>query len=187
MPDNAGRALLLLHLQNEVIDADGYIGRRGIAAVAADRGIIAAAASARQEFQESGELVLHVVFERPADVAATWSTAPQLRQPPPEAFRPGSWGAQPHPDLLGAGDQLLVHHTMSAFAGTGLLRQLADVGCTRVLLAGVSTHLVVAATAFAASDAGLDVTVLAAACASPTAELQDAGLAICAAVGRVQR
>jgi len=58
---------------------------------------------------------------------------------------------------------------MSAFAGTGLRQLLADRGVSLVALAGVSTHLVVAATAFAASDAGLDVDVLADACASPPA------------------
>lgn len=187
MADDARRALLLLHLQNEVVDPDGYIGRRGIAGVVAERGVVEAAARARRHCAQAGDLVVHVVFERPAAGDAHWSTAPQLREPPEGAFTPGGWGVQPHPDLWRAGDETVAHHTMSAFAGTGLAEVLAAHGISRVVLAGVSTHLVVAATAFAASDAGLDVEVLAAACASPTAQLQEAGLAICAALGRVVR
>jgi nicotinamidase-related amidase len=81
---------------------------------------------------------------------------------------------------------------MSALAGTGLLAWLGERGITRVVLAGASTHLVVAATAFAASDAGLDVddVRLTMSCSPArarllTVELQQAGLAICAALGRV--
>jgi nicotinamidase-related amidase len=202
MSDDARRALLLLHLQNEVVDPGGYIGRRGIGAVVAERGVIAAAGRARRDFDQAGEPVLHVVFERPAAAGdpgsgaagpgaagseVVWSTAPQLREPPAGAFSPGGWGVRPHPDLLRPGDETVVHHTMSAFAGTGLQAWLAGRGITRVVLGGVSTHLVVVATAFAASDAGLDVEVLAAACASPTAELQEAGLVICQSLGRVTR
>ena len=180
------RALLLLHLQNEVVDPDGHVGRRGIGQVVADRGVLATAERARLEFDESGEPVVHVVFERPASSALQWSTAPHLREPPEEAFVPGGWGSQVPDGLARPGDERVVHHTMSALAGTGLRGRLANEGITAVVLAGVSTHLVVAATAFAASDAGLEVEVIAAACASPTPELQQAGLAICAAVGRVR-
>jgi biuret amidohydrolase len=200
MSDDTRRALLLLHLQNEVVDPAGYIGRRGIGAVVAERGVIAAAARARAEFDAAGDPVWHVIFARPAAGGAPFSTAPQLREPPEGAFTPGGWGVRPPAALLGPADGdgdgtaaagpgggIVVHHTMSAFAGTELLGWLAGAGIGRVVLAGVSTHLVVAGTAFAASDAGLTVEVLADACASPTPGLQDAGLAICAALGRVIR
>jgi hypothetical protein len=63
--------------------------------IAADRSVIAAAARARRECEQAGDPAVHVVFEQSATADVVWSTAPQLRQAPADAFTPGGWVSCP--------------------------------------------------------------------------------------------
>jgi biuret amidohydrolase len=171
--DPTRSAVLLLHHQNEVVDAEGLIGRTGMAAAAA--GAVDAAEDLAQRARAVGVPVLHVTFA--ARHGWTASTARNLRRGAVDGFAAGSWGAAPVARLTRPEDHVLTHDTMSAFAGTSLSALLRTLDRRRVLLAGVSTHLVVAASAFAATDLGYETVVVPEACAAPSASVHDAALA----------
>jgi nicotinamidase-related amidase len=65
-----------------------------------------------------------------------------------------------------AGDRFLFKAAYSAFNGTALPWVLDELGAERVVLAGAATEMCVAQTAIDARERGLQVTVLADACAS---------------------
>ncbi len=176
-------AVLLLHLQNDVVDPDGLVGSNGLAGVVAEHGVIAAARAASQAAHAASAPVLHVVFE--ARAGSCTSAARNLRSGARDGFVAGSWGTQVVTGLSQPDDQLLVHDTMSAFAGTSLASMLRSRGIGRVVLGGVSTHLVVSATAFAAADEGFEVAVLADACAAPTRAIHESALTQIAVLGDV--
>lgn len=176
-------AVLLLHLQNEVVAPNGLIGAKGVADVVADRGVLAAARAAVEAAHAASVPVLHVVFE--ARAGSCTSTARPLRTGARDGFLAGSWGTQVASALSRSDDEVLSHDTMSAFAGTSLGPMLHARRIGRVVLGGVSTHLVVSATAFAAADEGFEVAVLAGACAAPTAALHESALTQMAAIGDV--
>jgi biuret amidohydrolase len=176
-------ALLLLHLQHEVVDPAGLIGGRGLAAAAA--GAVDVAEATATQARAAGVVVVHV----PSAAQHGWtaSSARNLRAGAREGFAAGSWGAEPLERLVDPADHVLPHDTLSAFAGTSLSALLRTLDRRRVLLAGVSTHLVVAASAFAAADLGYDVVVLADACAGPTESGHEAALAQLGVVCEVAR
>ncbi len=176
-------AFLLLHMQNQVVAPEGLIGARGLAEAVAERDVLAAAREAGEAARAASVPVLHVVFE--ARAGSCTSAARGLRAGARDGFVAGSWGTRVAAGLSGPDDDVLTHDTMSAFAGTNLGSILQTHGVGRVVLGGVSTHLVVSATAFAAADEGFEVAVLADACAAPTAALHEGALTQLAAIGDV--
>lgn len=177
-------AVLLLHLQNEVLDARGAIGRNGLAAVVAHAGVVARVGRLRNRADAARVPVIHVVFAGNTTGSCA-STAPALRRGAQVGFRPDSWGTQVVPGLLSSADRVVAHDTMSAFSATDLAETLSTAGVDRVVLAGVSTHLVVAASAFAAADLGFDVVVVAECCAAPDADIHRSALAQLTSVAEV--
>ena len=172
---NPSTAVLLLHLQNDVVDPRGIVGRQGIGGVVAKLDIIGSAAHLRRAADRDGARVVHVMFARNGAGSCT-STAPALRRGAEMGFAPDSWGTQAVAELVAPRDQRVVHDTMSAFSGTELAETLFGSAVTDVVLSGVSTHLVVTATAFAASDLGLRVTIAVDCCAAPTQATHEAAL-----------
>ncbi|BEP14844.1 hypothetical protein acdb102_31550 [Acidothermaceae bacterium B102] len=171
-PDDA---FLLLHWQNEVVDPQGTIGRRGGGAAILAAGTFDVLERALDAAVAAGSPIIHVVFTANEDGTCR-SAAINLRASLATAFAPGSWGVRVPDRLRRPGDEVVVHDTMSALAGTGLTERLRNRGVVRLVLCGVSTLLVVAATAFAALDEGFDVTVLSDCCAAPTREAQQSAL-----------
>ena len=113
------------------------------------------------------------------------ATARGLRAGARDGFVAGAWGTEVAAGLRGPDDELVSHDTMSAFAGTALAATLRARRIGRVVLGGVSTHLVVSATAFAAADEGFEVAVLADACAAPSAALHESASAQMGAIGEI--
>lgn len=177
-------AVLLLHLQNEVLDARGAIGRNGIAAVVTGTGLFERVGRLQDLADAARAPVIHVIFAANSTGSCT-STAPALRRGAQIGFQPGSWGTKIPPALVRSADRVVAHDTMSAFSGTDLATTLRAVGITRVALAGVSTHLVVAASAFAAADLAFDVVVVADCCAAPDADIHRSALAQLSSVAEI--
>ncbi|WP_375399452.1 cysteine hydrolase family protein [uncultured Amnibacterium sp.] len=182
-PADRRSALVLLHLQNEVLDPDGIVGRRGIAAVAESSGVVEAVLRAMSAARAAGVPIIHVVLVGREGTCT--STALNLRAGVVEGFQPHSWGVRVVARLAADDAIVIEHDTMSGFAGTDLAPMLLGRGIDRVLLGGVSVHLVVAATAFAAADLGLDVVLLRDCCAAPNERTSDAAFAQLSAVGKV--
>ncbi len=90
-----GRALLLLDLQEGVRRVDGEIGRHGIGAQVAERGVLGAAARALATAREHGLLIAYARLAFDDAYATLASRAPRVRR----CARPGSAG-----ELAGRGD-----------------------------------------------------------------------------------
>jgi len=137
-------ALVVIDAQREY--RDGVVPLPGLDAAARSLGRLLALARAR------GVPVIHVLHHGPAG-APLFDSAGPFVAPLAEA--------QPEP-----GEAVVIKALPNAFAGTDLAARLAALGRPEIILAGFATHMCVAATARAALDLGIRVTVVAAACAS---------------------
>jgi nicotinamidase-related amidase len=165
-------ALLLLDLQNEMVDPAGKIGASGLAAVVAERQVLQRAAKVLEGFRQRGAPIAHVRLGFRSDYSDCLSQAPRIgRLKENRAAILGEWGSE-FPDSLApsAGELVVTKQCVNPFFNTGLLNWLLRGGVDHVVLGGVVTHLVVEATARAADDAGLRVTVLEDCCAAPDPE-----------------
>jgi biuret amidohydrolase len=165
-------ALLLLDLQNEMVDPLGKIGSGGLAKVAEERGILAKAARALAWARSSGHPVVFVRLGFRPDYSDALSVAPRIaRLKELGAAILGTWGTE-FPDAIRPQDDefVVTKQCVNPFYNTGLLNWLLHRKIDRIVIGGVVTNLVVEATARAADDAGLAVTVLEDVCAAPNAE-----------------
>lgn len=165
-------ALLLLDLQNEMVDPKGKVGGGGLAAIVAERGVLANAAMALAWARSSGHAVVHVRLGFRADYADCLSVAPRIAKlKENNAAVLGSWGTEfPAQVAPQDGELVVTKQCVNPFYNTGLMNWLMAHGIKRIVIGGVATNLVVEATARAADDAGLAITVLEDVCASPNAE-----------------
>lgn len=124
------------------------------------------AALALGHFRRAGRPVLHIRHEA-ARPGATF-------------FLPGTPGADIHPTVAPVpGETVITKAWPNSFRATPLADALAAAGPTRLVVAGMMTHMCVDATVRAAFDLGYAVTVLADACA--TRDLSFDGRAVAAA------
>ncbi|MFE7546907.1 isochorismatase family protein [Streptomyces gardneri] len=100
--------------------------------------VLAAAARLADTFRAAGAPVVHIRVERP-NIAT---------QPP---------GSELVPDLVQAGDHVVVKRTIGGFQDTGLHALLTGAGATTLVLGGIATNLGVESTARAAGDLGYDL------------------------------
>lgn len=76
-------------------------------------------------------------------------------------FLAGSWGADFHPDLQPLGDEIvLLPHKGTDVLETDLPEHLQRLGCTHVVIAGMTANLCCESTGRHAAEAGYDVTYL---------------------------
>ncbi|MFE1902067.1 isochorismatase family protein [Streptomyces gardneri] len=100
--------------------------------------VLAAAARLADTFRAAGAPVVHIRVERP-NIAT---------QPP---------GSELVPDLVQAGDHVVVKRTIGGFHDTGLHALLTGAGATTLVFGGIATNLGVESTARAAGDLGYDL------------------------------
>src|SRR5512140_3124113 len=139
-------ALLLVDIQNDYFPG----GKMELAgSVEASR----KAAAALQAFREHGWPIVHVRHESPRPTATF--------------FLPGTAGAEIHESVRPIpGETVVTKHFPNAFRETGLGPLLEAAGATRLVIAGMMTHMCVDATTRAAFDLGYDCVVLKDACAT---------------------
>src|SRR5690606_29503182 len=94
--------------------------------------------------------------------------------------REGTWGAEFFPllaPLLGHKREFIVKHSrINAFFGSPLEEILRALGASRLLVAGVSTHLAVESTVRHAVDMGFEVHIVANACSGSDPAVHRASL-----------
>ncbi|MFD4376243.1 isochorismatase family protein [Streptomyces sp. NPDC058486] len=100
--------------------------------------VLAAAGRLATAFRTAGAPVVHLRVERPGVPV----------QPP---------GSELVPDLLRAGEPVVVKRTIGGFQDTGLHELLTTLGVSTLVLAGIATNLGVESTARAAADLGYDL------------------------------
>jgi nicotinamidase-related amidase len=82
-------------------------------------------------------------------------------------FLPGTRGAEIHAAVTPAGGEAVItKHFPSAFRETELLQRLRDVGATKLVIAGMMTHMCVDTTVRAAADLGFDCSLAQDGCAT---------------------
>jgi nicotinamidase-related amidase len=80
---------------------------------------------------------------------------------PQSTYRPGQPGAEFKPEAAPApGERIVVKHTLNAFIGTGLERELRAAGVRTLVIVGVITNNSVEATARMAGDLGFETWVV---------------------------
>ncbi len=83
-------------------------------------------------------------------------------------FLPGTPGSEVHDQVRPREEEpVIVKHFPNAFRETDLLETLRGLGATRLVIAGMMTHMCIDATTRAAKDLGFECTVVADACAAP--------------------
>jgi nicotinamidase-related amidase len=152
-------ALILIDLQND------YFPGGTMELVGAETAV-AQAARLLQTFRQRGLPVFHVqhIATRPG---ATF-------------FLPGTPGAEIHRAVRpGEGEPVMVKHFPNSFRETALLEALRAAGATKLVIAGMMTHMCVDSTVRAAADLGFQCSLASDACA--TRDLQLGGQRIEAA------
>jgi nicotinamidase-related amidase len=186
-PMEPGSALVLMHLQNDVIDPTGVVGQGGNAAEVARRGVIGHTRSLLAAARRAGLSVVHIGSGYAPGSEGLGRNVPLFAHHAEDKRRMiGSWAADFHPEVAPAGDDISFYHFgVVGFEGTPLAKILAVRGVNRIYLAGVSTHLAVLATTFSGADRGYFVEVVEDCCASALPEQHDSALQTIRLFGRV--
>lgn len=180
-------ALLVLDVLNDIVHPDGVYARHGYAQQFAERHVLERTATAIARARARGVPVVYVVVGFSPDFAQWPPGSPVFA----EARRSGTlvigtWGTQIHDAVKPEdGDPIVVKRRISPFFGTELDIVLRTRGIDTLVLAGVSTDLVVLATARDGHDRDYRVQVLADATASASAQLHEAALTVIARTAEV--
>ncbi|MCU0870444.1 MAG: cysteine hydrolase [Burkholderiales bacterium] len=179
-------AVLALHLQNDVLHADGRIPF-GTGDDARRRATIDAAARLLAGARAAAVPVWSVRIAFRADGSDLIDNAPLFARVRAErAVVDGTWGAD-FLDGLGpaAGEAVITHTRVNPFLDTPLDPQLRARDIAHLVVAGVATHSVVEHTVRHAVDLGYRVAVAADACSSAHPATHAASLASMALLARI--
>lgn len=180
-------ALLVLDLLNEIVHPDGRYASHGYAREVAERDVLGRAATAIERARRAGIPVIYVVVGFSPDYAEWPAGSPVFAEAKAgEKLVIGHWGTRVHDAVKPAeGEQIVVKRRISPFFGTELDLVLRTRNVDTLLLTGVSTDLVVLATARDGHDRDYRVAVLADATAAADPTLHDAALAVIARTATV--
>lgn len=166
------RALLLLDLQESICREDGEIGRNGIAAQVAERGVLDSAARALSAARELGFLVAYARLAFDDAYTSLASRAPRVRAMRAAGIGASASGSAICHEIAPRPDELVVAKVgIDPLIGTPLLPVLTAAGVSEIAIGGVATNHVVESAARHAADLGFVVTVLEDLCAAQTPEL----------------
>lgn len=168
-------ALLLMDLQNDIVHAEGKLGRHGLAAQAERRGIVRNAKAVLGAARERKLRIGHVRLAFRADYLDALSVAPRIAKlKEMGAAQAGTWGTEFIADVAPSDGELVVSkQCVNPFFNTGLYAWLARHQVRDLVLCGVATNQVVESAARYADDAGFGVTVLEDCCSSVNDEMHE--------------
>lgn len=179
-------ALIIIDMQRDFCDQEGYMGRRGDD-VAAARSLIPRISSLRDCARAAG---VHVIYTREGHHPNLGDLPPNKKAKTRRAGAEiGSTGAlgrllirgEPGWDIVSeltpsADEAVIDKPGTGAFYATDLEHRLRSSGISQVVLVGVTTGVCVSTTAREASDRGFDVLVLSDCCAEPNARTHQIAL-----------
>ncbi len=180
-------ALLVLDLLNDIVHPDGKYAPHGYAEQVASRHVLERAATAIDRARTAAIPVIYVVVGFSQDYSEWPSESPIFAEArDARKLVIGTWATQIHDAVKPAdGEPIMVKRRISPFFGTELDLVLRTRGIDTLLLSGVSTDLVVLATARDGHDRDYQVEVLADATAAATTELHNAALTVIARTATV--
>ena len=185
--DTSRTALLAMDFLNDIVDPKGKFGVQAFAGHVEQKHAIENAARAVAAARSKSLPVIHVVVAFPEGHPGLNMSAQLfagIKQA--NALVQGTWGADFHPALKPAPDELVVtKQTVSAFAGTDLDKSLRPRGITTLVLTGVATNFVIDGTARDAVDRGYAVVILEDCCASFNEELHISALQVLSHLAQV--
>jgi len=146
--------------------------------------VLANAASVLAAARKAGALVAYANADHPPDGAGAARTLRDTDNrlqpvvPGDESHKPLITGGTPEARVVAElaprdGDYIVPKHRWSAFHGTYLESALRARGIDTVILAGGSTDVGIASTAFAARDLGYNLVIVSDACTSPEQDNHD--------------
>ena len=160
--DNGERAVLVIsECQNGMTNPD-YASNGGLAAQAAERGIIERIAVLAADCRRAGVPVVHCTFVPRADFATTTANCllvGSLRKK--GVVHEGRPEAEIHPLLAPEPGDFVIRrqHGLSVFHGTELEPTLRALGIQTVILAGVSTNIAIPGSSIEAVNRGFTVVI----------------------------
>ncbi|GHG60051.1 cysteine hydrolase family protein [Streptomyces griseocarneus] len=173
-------ALLVLDLINEIVHPDGKYGADGYERQVNERGVLGNAARAIERARAAGIPVIYVVVGF-SEGYPEWPAGSPIFKVAKEDGRIqlGTWATEVHESVRpAAGEVVIAKHRISPFYGTGLDLLLRNQGIDTLLLTGVSTDMVILATARDAHDRDYAVEVLEDATAADGPEMHQAALKV---------
>ncbi|RAJ38589.1 nicotinamidase-related amidase [Kitasatospora sp. SolWspMP-SS2h] len=175
-------ALLVLDLINEIVHPRGKYGAEGYQQQVADRRVLENAARAIERARAADIPVIYVVVGFTAGYPEWPPGSPIFRAAKPDGrLLLGDWATQVHDAVKPAeGEPVIAKHRISPFHGTGLDLLLRTLGVDTLLLTGVSTDMVILATARDGHDRDYRVKVLEDATAADGPEMHRAALTVIA-------
>ncbi|HWO64839.1 MAG TPA: isochorismatase family cysteine hydrolase, partial [Umezawaea sp.] len=156
-------ALLVLDLLNDIVHPDGQYAPHGYEQQVSSRGVLERAATAISRARTAGIPVIYVVVGFSPDFSEWPATSPIFAEAK-EAKKLiiGTWATEIHDKVKPEeGEAVVIKRRISPFHGTELDLVLRTRGVNTLLLTGVSTDLVVLATARDGHDRDYAVEVLA--------------------------
>lgn len=184
-------ALILLHMQNDLLDPNGGFIKAGAGYVdfAAKHGTIARVNEATARARRAGVRVIFVVLGFKPDYS-DWPERSKILgfAKAAGALRLGSWGAALYPAIArDERDVIVAKNRVNIFHRTTLLDELGRRGIDRVLLGGSATDKAILVAAFAAHDHDYFVTVLEDLCIASSDEDHASGLKAIATIATIAR
>jgi nicotinamidase-related amidase len=180
--DPAATAAVVVHMQNDIVSADGALGGF-FAAEAAARGVVGVIVALLADIRAAGATVVYTRVAFRAGFPDLLVNSPLLAMvAETRCLVDGSDGAQLVPELsVDDTDFVVAHQRLGGFSNSGLEGLLRSRGITTLVFSGVATNLAVEGTARQASDLGYRTVIVADACsavdeAAHTAALNSLGL-----------
>ncbi|WP_262705613.1 MULTISPECIES: cysteine hydrolase [Streptomyces] len=172
---------------NEIVHPEGKYAADGYVEQVARRGVLDRAVEALALARAKGVPVVHVVVGFSPHYAEWPVRSPVFREAKDGGrLVLGTWATRVHDALAPApGEPVVAKHRVSPFLGTDLEQLLRGLGCDTLLLAGVTTDLVVLSAAREAHDRDYEVEVLADATAARDDARHAAALTVLAATATV--
>lgn len=185
--EGARTALLIVHLQPDIIRPEGAFGVV-FASEVERRGIVERVNQAIHAVREAGGVVVTLRIAFRPDYSDASSPIPLLQAARQSgSLRDGTETVRTDPAVrVGPGDVDLVHTRPGPFTGSGLEELLRERGLTRVVVCGVATNASVEAAVRQAADLDFKTIVLADACSAADMAAHNASLASMGAFGLVQ-
>jgi nicotinamidase-related amidase len=173
-------ALLVLDLINEIVHPDGKYGAEGYAHQVAERRVLENSARAIEKARASGTPVVYVVVGFSSAYAEWPAGSPVFHAARDDRrLELGTWATAVHDAVKPAdGEPVITKHRLSPFHGTSLEMTLRNLGVDTLLLTGVSTDMVILATARDGHDRDFRIKVLEDATAADNDEMHQAALTV---------
>lgn len=170
-------AVLVIDMQNDTVHPDGAYAATGAAEHATNQNVVSNVRMILDAARATGTPVFYsriVVYPQPG---LGGDNAPIFRMLAPDTFKVDSWGAQIVDELSPEGSEMVLDRTrMSVFNGTGIDNMLRNLGIRTLVVVGAWTNMAVEHTIRDAADHGYEVTIVADATSSLSADWQYAAL-----------